>query len=158
VGGAGSPGSVVLGSVDGRTWQKANPAGSTGLLVSLVASPAGFVAVGRDPGTGATARLWQSNDGARWTPLAGFPPIGPAACRDGCTDSPDGLIVGDHAQLIALRAGPDAAAWESSDGSTWHPLRMTGDLPSAAGNVVVFPGGILVLDGSTAWYGAASGD
>jgi hypothetical protein len=155
---AGSTGSIVLRSADGRTWRRTELAGSSSLLVSLVTFPGGFVALGRDPATGEIVRWWRSTDGARWTPLAGYPPLGPAACRDGCGVAQDGLVIGDGTRLLAMRGGPDAAAWTSSDGSTWGPLRMTGDIPPAfALALTMLPGGALATDGTTTWYGAATG-
>jgi hypothetical protein len=151
------PGSMVLRSTDGRTWRRADPAGSAHLLLSLVTVPGAFVAIGRDPFTG-IARWWRSTDGARWTALAGYPPLGPAACRDGCEAAQDGVLTGDGTRLLAIRGGADAAAWTSSDGSTWAPLRMTGDLPTVnALDVALLPGGVLVSDGASTWYGAATG-
>ena len=69
------------------------------------------------------------------------------------------MLAADGTRLLALRGGPDAAAWESSDGSTWQPLRMTGDAPPGlAFSLVLLPGGVLVNDGTTSWYGAATGN
>jgi hypothetical protein len=156
--GAGSSGSIVLRSTDGRTWRRADPAGSARLVVSLAAGAGGFVAMASDPGTGETARWWRSADGASWTLVSGHPPLGPAACPDGCRDPQDGSLLGDATRLVALQGGPDGVAWTSSDGATWRPVRMTGDLPSASGlGVALLPGGVLVSDGSTSWYGAATG-
>ena len=156
--GAGSRGSIVLRSTDGRTWRRADPAGSARFVVSLAAGSSGFVALARDPGTGEAARWWRSSDGSSWIPLAGYPPLGPAACRSGCTAAPDGLFAGDGVRLVALLGGPGAAAWTSSDGSSWRSLGVGGDLPPAtATGAVLFPGGVLVNDGSTSWYGTATG-
>jgi hypothetical protein len=155
-----SPVATALWSPDGHTWRRVAdlppPDGSTGVAVFLVPGAGGVVAVGINPDTASTERWWLTTDGRHWAPAAGFPPIGPAACRNGCPSAPDGVLAGDGIRILALRGGPDAAAWTSANGVAWQACRMTGDVPPAAlGGAVLLPGGVLLSDGTTAWYGAA---
>ena len=58
--------------------------------------------------------------------------------------------------MVAVRGGPEARAWISSDGRQWRQLSMSGDIPiAAATNATLLPAGILLTDGSTTWFGEA---
>jgi len=64
--------------------------------------------------------------------------------------------------MVALRGGSDAGVWASADGLVWRILAVSGDVPDAqattagVGNQpVLLPGGILVSDGTTTWFGEA---
>ena len=155
-----------LRSGDGRTWS-ATPTilptasaggadvGRTG--TSLILARDGMVAVGRGAATPGAALWWQSADGRAWRALPAFPPVGSAACAgSGCSPTPNGALVGDGQRMVAVRGGADTAAWTSSDGLAWRRLRVTGDLPGAlATKAVLLPGGVLLSDGSTSWFGQA---
>ncbi len=54
--------------------------------------------------------------------------------------------------------GSNGAAWVSLDGQQWQPLAFSGDLPSGqATHATLLPGGVLVSDGVTTWFGQAEG-
>ena len=155
-----------LWSADGRSWS-ATPTilprasaggadvGSAG--TSLVLARDGMVAVGRGATTPGAALWWQSSDGRDWRALPAFSPLGPAACiGSGCSSKPNGALVGDGQRMVAVRGGADPAAWTSSDGLAWKRLRVTGDVPGElATHAVLLPGGVLLTDGTTTWFGEA---
>ena len=155
-----------LWSSDGRRWS-ATPTtlpsrpvagadvGSAG--TSLVIARGGMIAVGRGVTTPGAAVWWQSSNGRDWRALPGFPPLGPAACTgSGCNPTPNGALVSDGQRMLAERGGADPAAWISSDGIAWRQLRVTGDVPGElATQAVLLPGGVLLTDGTTTWFGEA---
>ena len=162
------PEAVSLWSRDGRQWSETptvlptapragSAVGSAG--ASLVVGRGGMIAVGRGVTTPGAALWWQSANGRDWRPLPAFPPLGPASCRgEGCSLQPDGALVGDGLRMVALRGGADAGAWTSSDGLAWQRLPVTGDLPNdQATQAVLLPGGVLLSDGTTTWFGEAHG-
>jgi hypothetical protein len=116
-----------------------------------------MIAVGRGGTAPGAALWWQSANGRDWRPLPTFPPLGPTACHgDGCGLQPNGALVGDGRRIVAVRGGPDAGAWTSSDGLAWQRLRVAGDLPSEqATQAILLPGGVLLSDGTTTWFGEA---
>jgi hypothetical protein len=58
--------------------------------------------------------------------------------------------------MVALRGGSDAGVWTSSDGLTWQRLPVSGDIPAKeAAQAVLLPGGVLLSDGTTTWFGEA---
>jgi len=155
-----------LWSSDGRQWSEMPtilptiPGAGSGVgsaVASLVVGRDGMVAVGRGI-TGATF-WWRSPDGQRWAALPTFPPLGPTACTgDGCGSRPNGTLVSDGQRMVALRSGADAGVWTSTDGLTWQRLAVTGDMPSdQAVNAVLLPGGVLLSDRTTTWFGEAQG-
>ena len=161
------PDAASLWSADGRHWSRtptllpipgpASDAGST--VVSLVAGRDGVVAVGRDVAGRGALLWWQSSDGRRWASLPTFQPLGPTTCSgEGCGVQPNGTLVGDGHRMVALRGGADAAAWTSTDGLTWRRVHLAGDLPGEqATKAVLLPGGVVLSDGTTSWYGEAQG-
>ena len=54
-----------------------------------------------------------------------------------------------------MRGGSAAAAFVSTDGQRWAALALSGDLPSAQAQAFLLPGGVLVSDGATTWFGQA---
>jgi hypothetical protein len=157
-----------LWSADGRHWLRVptllptsprpgSDVGST--AVSLVVGRNGMVAVGHGGTSSGAALWWQSSDGRRWHPLRTFAPLGPTTCAgNGCSVQPSGMLVGDGRRMIALRGGADAGVWTSTDGRTWSRLRLTGDLPGKqATEAALLPGGVIVSDGTTTWFGQAQG-
>ncbi len=155
-----------LWSADGRHWSKLPailPTSSkTGervgsAIAPLVVARDGIIAVGRDVTTPGAIHWWQSSDGRRWQPLPTFAPLGPTMCTgDGCGLQPDGAVAGDGQRMLAVRGGPDAGAWESSDGHSWRQLDMTGEVPGEGATwATLLPGGVLVTDGATTWFGEA---
>ena len=71
---------------------------------------------------------------------------------------PDAAVSRALARMVALRGGADAGTWTSSDGLAWQRLPVTGDLPNdQATQAVLLPGGVLLSDGTTTWFGDAHG-
>ncbi len=162
------PDAASLWSADGRHWSRtptllpASPgpgsdAGSA--VVSLVAGRDGMVAIGHAAATPGAALWWQSPDGRWWAALPAFPPLGPTTCTgEGCGVQPNGTLVGDGQRLVAVRGGADARAWTSTDGLAWTRLHLAGDLPGEqATKAVLLPGGVVISDGTTTWFGEAQG-
>jgi hypothetical protein len=156
-----------LWSADGRHWPKKGTilpvpsAGSHALAdaaMYLQVGDRGVITVGIGGSPGA-ALWWHSSDGRHWQELPTFPPLGATTCGGAnCGLQPKGALIGDGHRLVALRGGTDAAAWVSSDGRAWTPLQQIGSLPDADANqATLLPGGVLVTDGITTWYGQAVG-
>jgi hypothetical protein len=163
---------VAFGSVDGATWTGpiplSMPTASAFILAStgpswgataLVAGRNGLVAVGQVFATPGAALWWQSADGHDWRALPNWPPLGPTTCQgQGCGSGPNGVLVGDGHRMVAVRGGADAGVWASADGLSWQRLPVSGDIPSEdAMNAVLLPGGVLLSDGTTTWFGEAQG-
>ena len=134
-----------------RTWVPA--------ATALVVGRDGLIAVGDSIATPGAALWWQSANGRDWLPLPTYAPLGPTTCTgEGCGSQPNGALVGDGHRMVALRGGADAAAWTSTDGLTWRRLHLAGDLPGEqATKAVLLPGGVVLSDGTTSWYGEAQG-
>lgn len=155
-----------LWSSDGRHWSlvptilPTRPAAGSDVgsaVASLVIGQDGIIAVGRGVTTPGATLWWQSPDGRDWQTLSGWPPLGPTTCQgEGCGSQPHGALVGDGHRMVALRGGADAGAWTSSDGLAWQRLAITGDIPAEqATQAVPLPGGVLLSDGTTTWFGEA---
>jgi len=57
-----------------------------------------------------------------------------------------------------VTGGADPGVWTSSDGLAWQRLPVTGDMPSeTAMNAALLPGGVLLSDATTTWFGEAQG-
>ena len=161
----GMAGAAALWSADGRHWPKAptllptlasgsgTPAFSN--AVTLMVGEHGMIAVGIGGSPGA-ALWWLSLDGRHWQPLQTFSPLGATTCGGAnCGLQPNGTLIGDGHRLVAVRGGSDAAALVSTDGQRWTALRLSGDIPSAQDQALLLPGGVLVSDGTTTWFGQA---
>ena len=164
-----SPGrAAALWSADGRHWPKAptflptvvsgSAAPAFSDAVTLTVGDDGMVASGIGGSTDA-ALWWRSPDGRHWQALQTFPPSGATPCRGaGCDVLPNGTLVGDGHRIIVWRGGGDPVALVSTDGQVWTPLRISGDVPHArATQATLLPGGILLSDGTTTWFGQAAG-
>ncbi|MBF6605908.1 MAG: hypothetical protein IVW53_10045 [Chloroflexi bacterium] len=160
--GASVTGSVALRSTDGRTWS------STPLLPvkapriarvdRLLQGANGFLATGWDYGLPGTTLWWWSADGRRWQTVSGYPPIGACAPAICLGTEPAGDLGADGTRMVAYRGGSRPGAWTSSDGRSWTWLAPAGPaltLFQAGGSLVVLPGGVLVSDGSSTWFGEA---
>jgi hypothetical protein len=155
---------ATLWSADGRSWvatalplsaPDVAPPSTASAVTSLVVGRSGLIALG---GWAGAALWWQSSDGRHWRLLDGYPPLGPTTCTGGgCGGAqPDGVLVGDGERMVAVRGGQYAAAWTSADGRLWRRLSVTGDVPDGpALRVVMLPGGVLLSDGATTWFGEA---
>ncbi len=161
---------VALQSPDGVTWEGPFPlhvVSASGAVLpgidsswaanGIVAARDGLIATGTVIATPGASLWWQSAKGRDWLSLPGWPPLGPTTCTgEGCGLQPDGALVGDGHRIVALRGGADAGAWTSSDGRTWDRLSVTGDIPGdGATQAVLLPGGVLLSDGATTWFGEA---
>lgn len=159
---------VALQSVDGARWTGPYPLAlatasaitlaSTGPswgATVLVAARSGFIATGHVTGTPGRTVWWQSSNGRNWRAVPTYPPLGPTTCTgEGCGDQPNGVLLGDGHRMLALRGGGDAGVWTSADGLSWRRLAVTGDTPVAqATQAILLPGGVLLSDGTTCWFG-----
>jgi hypothetical protein len=108
---------AVWVSTGGSSWDRVAAPGapSHGELDWVAASPAGFVAVGRD---GANAAAWVSSDGRKWHAA---PPS--AALEDAWMTRV--TWTGGEFLAVGKTAGGDGAAWVSTDGLTWDRLDTT---------------------------------
>jgi hypothetical protein len=166
--GGGPARAATLWSADGRRWPKTPillPAGASGSdsqafsnALTLNVGDQGMIAVGIG-GTPFSALWWRSADGQHWQALPGFPPLGPVKCgASTCSLQPNGTLVGDGHRMVALRPGANATGWVSTDGQSWTALRFSGDVPGArASQATLLPGGVLLSDGTTSWFGQAEG-
>ena len=161
---------ATLWSTDGQHWSTASMQvalrGGTVLAatressaaLAVVAGASGFIVAGGAGGAPGAALWWQSDDGQHWRQLSGYPPLGAWPGEGECAGGqPYGVLLGDGQRIIALRGGPDAGAWSSPNGRTWTKLVIGGDMPSEqATTAALFPGGVVLSDGSTSWYGRAT--
>jgi hypothetical protein len=155
-----------LWSGDGRRWPQVPTILSTTpgvgpdvgpAVASLVVGRDGMVAIGRGVTAPDITRWWSSTDGRRWTAMPTFTPLGPTTCNEGCGILPYGTLIGDGDRLVAVRGGTDAGVWTSMDSLAWTRLPPAGDRPAEqATRAVLLPGGVLLTDGTTAWFGAAT--
>ena len=81
----------------------------------------------------------------RWPPLA----------EDTYPPADLGVRLRNAGLLLAMRGGSDAAALVSTDGQRWTSLALSGDIPTAQTQAVLLPGGVVVSDGATTWFGQA---
>jgi hypothetical protein len=157
-------------SVDGATWTGPYPldmATASGVILAstgpswtatgLVAARSGLIATGTVLAKPGAVLWWQSTTGRDWRPLPNWPPLGPTTCQgEGCGSGPNGTLVGDGHRMVALRGGADAGVWTSADGLTWQRLAVTGGVPDEqAMQALLLPGGVLLSDGTTTWFGEA---
>jgi hypothetical protein len=161
---------VAFQSVDDGTWTGPSPlhlVSASGIILAstapswgataLVAARDGLIATGTVLATPGALLWWQSANGRDWRPLPTYPPLGPTGCTgEGCRSQPNGSLVGDGHRLIVVRDGADAGVRTSTGGLAWRRLPVTGDLPAAqAMNAVLMPGGVLLSDATTTWFGEA---
>jgi len=166
--GGGPARAATLWSADGRRWSKtptllpsgASGSGSSAFSNALVLNVGdqGMIAVGIG-GSPFSTLWWRSADGQHWQALPGFPPVGPVKCGgSSCSLQPNGTLVGDGHRLVALRPGSGGAGWVSTDGQHWTALSFSGDVPDAqATQATLLPGGVLLSNGVTTWFGQAEG-
>jgi len=162
---------ATLWSTDGHAWTPTeelrpaddlsattNPSGIRSTLVtSIVPGRSGMIAIGRELAPPGAGLWWQSSDGRAWHPLPGFPPLGSVPCTaNGCGGQANGLLASDGQRILAIRGGSDAQVSTSFDGIAWQSLPVTGDHPTDQPiRAVALPGGLLLFDGTTTWFGEA---
>ncbi len=158
---------AALWSADGRHWPRTPtflPIGASASVtpatnaLTLTVGERGMVASGIG-GSPEAARWWRSLDGRHWQALWTIPPPGATTCGGApCSLLPNGILAGDGHRIITWSGGLAATALVSADSRQWTPLRLAGDLPDArATHVTLLPGGVLVSDGTSTWFGRAEG-
>jgi hypothetical protein len=161
---------VAFQSVNGTTWigpYALHLVSASGVILAstgpswgaaaLVAGRSGLIAAGQVFATPGAALWGQSATGRDWRALPNWPPLGPTTCQgEGCGSQPNGALVGDGHRMVALRGGPGPGVWTSTDGLAWQRLPVAGDIPGEdTTNAVLLPGGVLLSDGTTTWFGEA---
>ena len=161
---------TTLWATDGRHWSSASMQLAWGrgtaleatrpssVALAVVAGRNGFIVTGGTGGAPGAALWWQSDDGQHWRQLSEYPPLAAWPGEgEGAGGQPYGVLLGDGQRIIALRGGPDAGAWSTTNGRTWTKLVIGGDMPSEqATTAALFPGGVVLSDGTTTWYGRAT--
>ena len=165
---AGSASTAVWSSTDATHWQPVESGTSTTFwpnlnIISLSTLRGRFVAVS-EMNDYLTRYLppvvaWTSSDGRDWQALKTFGPPGGMTCGGAkCGVQPSLAVIGDGHRLFAWSGGAEATASVSSDGKRWTVLHLTGDMPEAqATEATLLPGGVLLTDGATSWFGRAEG-
>ena len=122
--------------------------------------PRGVIVQGRDQAAPGMTFWWTSTSGKAWRRFAGYPPLGVWYGQGvGSGLTPNGVLLGDGARLLAYRSGSKAAAWTSSDGRSWRSVAISGTRPPSTGawaglDAVLLPIGLIFVgaDGSV-WFG-----
>jgi hypothetical protein len=141
-------GSAILDSEDGQTWHEQKRFGQQALVVQLIASPNGVLAVGS---FGANARSWFSKDGLSWTAAPFTAALRPAKDRmlrmNAAVRTPTGwLAVGEEDTPCSVGCEEDprffvrAVAWTSPDGLSWSQ-EPAGTALAQAGMTGIVAGG-----------------
>jgi hypothetical protein len=66
------------------------------------------------------------------------------------------MLVGDSNRMVTVQGGASPNAGTSADGLARQPLPVVGHiLDEQASQAALMPGGVLLSDGTTAWYGEA---
>ena len=125
-------------SQDGQTWQRAGFADGEldGLVEAAVATPDGWVAVGRD--IPVHARAWRSADGLSWQNVTDIESAEGHVFYDVAT-TPLGLIAVGCEVEFHCQVGK---AWRSDDGSSWEllselPIQLPGSVGAVGETVIV---------------------
>jgi hypothetical protein len=132
-------------SPDGETWTPATSIHETGVRVSV--APAGLIAMGVDPTSGALGSTWTSSNGTDWT-NAGTPNFGGALLSIAGTDT--GIVA-----TVSVTTGTgkfatgDYLVEYSTDGVTWSPETIQPGLSWIAAPTVQSNAGRFFLMGST---------
>jgi hypothetical protein len=122
---------------DGRSWSVADVPDAPGQVAGIARLADRWIAVGNGLPDIRSGFIWSSADGRAWEPVQ---TIEDAALYD--------LVAGDGA-VIAVGAGLDAemnataAAWSSTDGTTWERATVEGPDKASMGSVATTPGGFI---------------
>jgi hypothetical protein len=125
----------------------------------LIAGPDGLIAQGSIGGAPGFELWWSSRDGASWTQLADYPPLGTwTAFEDiGSGRSRNGTLIGNGERLIAYRGEKPHVAWTSFAGRSWARLAIDGDLPRwetrQYPELVLTPMGVIGFGPGETWFG-----
>jgi hypothetical protein len=153
----GTPGPVVLTSVDGTTWRPAtgpiagNLAGVS--VISAAAGPRGYVVLGKlaVAGGGCVADVWWSSDMRTWVRARDVNEVTGSSQTLAVAAEPDGFVsVGSHQGKPAV--------WVTSNGRVWRTivLPLPAGAPNAQLNQIAVSGGRVVATGGPAITGAAT--
>jgi hypothetical protein len=153
----GTPGPVVLTSVDGSTWRlatgpiAANLAGVS--VISAAAGPRGYVVLGKlaVPGGGCVADVWWSPDMRTWVRARDVNEVTGSSQTLAVAAEPDGFVsVGSHQGKPAV--------WVTSNGRVWRTivLPLPAGAPGAQLNQIAVSGSRVVATGGPAIAGAAT--
>ncbi len=158
-GGGGTMRASIPRSVDGQHWTSARlPSTTPGVpetVGTIYMARDGLLADGSIPMTPGRDLWWRSADGAGWSSVTGYPPLGVQKSGEGAGNYPNGSLTADGARIIAYRDTDHAAAWASFDGKGWQRLTMSGDSPVRA-TFTVLPIGIVAVSEAGAWFGSPS--
>jgi hypothetical protein len=129
-GGFAGPGFVptILVFADGE-WSVAEVPDATGQVAGIVRYADGWIAVGNGLPDTRTGFIWVSSDGREWRSVR---TIDDAALYDVATGT--GTIVAVGA-LLDVEMTATAAAWSSTDGSTWQRAKVAGAARTPMGPV-----------------------
>lgn len=153
----GTPGPVVLTSVNGTTWRPAagpvtaNLAGVS--VISAAAGPRGYVVLGKlaVSGGGCVADVWWSSDLRTWVRARDVNEVTGSSQTLAVAAEPDGFVsVGSHQGKPAV--------WVTSNGRVWRTivLPLPAGAPNAQLNQIAVSGSRVVATGGPAITGAAT--
>ena len=128
--------STIL-AFDGSSWSVADVPDAPGQVAGIARIGDRWIAVGNGLPDVRSGFIWSSVDGRSWEPVQ---TIEDAALYD--------VIAGDGV-VVAVGAGLDAemnataAAWSSTDGTTWERATVDGPDRASMGSVATTPGGYI---------------
>ncbi len=139
-------------STDGRFWAR-GPLELPGVMLGVVATSAGYVAVGRTT-DGARAAAWTSTDGIAWRRVEDTPALAsngtyaPHAEMDDVVSVDGGLVaVGWNSSA----SNGSAVVWTSSDGTSWQRIADEPGLSGGGMSAVAVANNVAVAVGSSGW-------
>jgi hypothetical protein len=153
----GTPGPIVLTSVNGSTWRSAvGPIAAklAGIsVISAAAGPRGYVILGKlaVPGGGCVADVWWSPDMRTWVRAHDVNEVTGSSQTLAVAAEPDGFVsVGSHQGKPAV--------WVTSNGRVWRTivLPLPAGAPNAQLNQIAVSGSRIVATGGPAIAGAAT--
>jgi hypothetical protein len=151
----GTPGPVVLTSVNGTTWRPASGPVAANLagvsVISAAAGPRGYVILGKlaVAGGGCVADVWWSPDMRTWVRARDVNEVTGSSQTLAVAAEPDGFVsVGSHQGKPAV--------WVTSNGRVWRTivLPLPAGAPNAQLNQIAVSGSRVVATGGPAVTGA----